>query len=30
MFHETTWLWEIDIEKHDWNGIEVFATEILK
>ncbi|MEG0916009.1 MAG: hypothetical protein RSF68_03245 [Myroides sp.] len=30
MYHETKWLWNVDIEKYEWNGIEEFATEILK
>lgn len=30
MYHETKWLWSVDIEKYEWNGIEEFATEILK
>ena len=30
MYHETKWLWNVDIEKYQWNGIEEFATEILK
>ncbi|UPQ80804.1 hypothetical protein M0M57_08175 [Flavobacterium azooxidireducens] len=30
MYHETKWLWNVDIEKYEWNGIEEFAIEILK
>lgn len=30
MHHETKWIWQVDIEKYEWNGIEEFATEILK
>jgi hypothetical protein len=30
MYHETKLLWNVDIEKYEWNGIEEFATEILK
>ena len=30
MYHETKWLWNVDVEKYEWNGIEEFATEILK
>jgi len=30
MYDETKWLWKVDIEKYEWNGIEEFATEILK
>jgi hypothetical protein len=30
MYHETKWLWNVNIEKYDWNGIEEFATEIFK
>lgn len=30
MYHEAKWLWDVDIEKYEWNGIEEFATEILK
>lgn len=29
MFHETKWLWEVDIENYEWKEIEEFATEIL-
>lgn len=30
MYHEAKWLWKVDIEEYEWNGIEEFATEILK
>ncbi|CAM4332958.1 hypothetical protein [Flavobacterium terrigena] len=30
MYYETKWIWDVDIEKYEWNGIQEFATEILK
>lgn len=30
LYTESRWLWEVDIEKYEWNGIEEFVIEILK
>jgi hypothetical protein len=30
LYTESRWLWEVDVEKYEWNGIQEFAIEILK